>query len=119
MGKKRCQALDLHEHISHRVPNLRNHWCHDLLAFHAGLLDDGELLRKAGDNQFNQCAAQFYIGLCRLGEGKRRAAKACFEYSLDTGVALFIECIWSRAFLSHIDDPVPLELCAKTASISF
>ena len=49
--------------------------------------------------------AQFYIGLRRLGEGNRQTAKACFQRSLDTGVALFSESIWSRTFLAHIDDP--------------
>jgi serine/threonine protein kinase len=101
----RREALDLDEHFSHLVPNLRNHWYHHLLAYHAGLLDEGELLQKAGDNHFNQCEAQFYIGLRRLGEGKRQAAKACFQRSLDTGVTLFGEYGWSRAFLPHIDDP--------------
>ena len=84
---------------------MRNGWFHHLLAYHAGVLAEAELLQKAGDNHFNQCEAQFYIGLRRLGEGKRQAAKACFQRSLDTGVALFFECIWSRAFLAHIEDP--------------
>jgi hypothetical protein len=104
-GPARREALDLHEHFSHLVPNMRNRWFHHLLAYHAGVLDEAELLQKAGDNHFNQCEAQFYIGLRRLGEGKRLSAKACFERSLSTGVALFFECIWSRAFLAHIDDP--------------
>jgi lipoprotein NlpI len=62
-------------------------------------------LQQAGDNHFNQCEAQFYIGLRRLGEGKRQAAKACFKRSLDTGVTVFGEYSWSRAFLARIDDP--------------
>jgi hypothetical protein len=76
-----------------------------LLAFHAGLIDNKELLPKSGASRFNLCEAHCDIGLGRLAEGKRAQAKACFRRSMATGVFSFDEYIWSRAFLARIDDP--------------
>ena len=76
-----------------------------MLAFHAGMINDAELLKKAGEFRYSQCEAHFYIGLRKLAEGKRAEAKACFRRSMDTGVFFFAEYLWSRAFLARIDDP--------------
>src|SRR5262249_27011061 len=103
--KTREMYLEIHERSAHLIPTWRDRWYHDLLAFHCGLIDDEALLRKAGENRFNLCEAHFYIGLRRWGEGKRSEAKACFRRVMATGVFLYEEYIWSRAFLACIDDP--------------
>ena len=104
-AKARVMYLEVRERSAHLIPTYRDRWYHDLLAFHCGSMDEEALLKKADENRFNQCEAHFYIGLRRLGEGKRSEAKACFRRVLETGVFLYEEYIWSRAFLARIDDP--------------
>ena len=82
-----------------------------MLAYHAGVIDDAELLKKAGAFRYSQCEAHFYIGLGKLADGKRAEAKACFRCSLDTGVFFFGEYMFSLAFLARIDDPDWLPWC--------
>jgi tetratricopeptide (TPR) repeat protein len=103
--RARQAALEIRERLSHRIPNARGGWYHELLAFHTGLLDADQLLEKAGELRSNQCEAHYYIGLRKLAEGKRTEAKACFTRSFGTNVYIFPECCWSRAFLARIDDP--------------
>ncbi len=104
-AKARQASLEIRERSAHLIPTSRDRWYHDVLAFHAGLIDAEELLKKAGESRFNQCEAHCYIGLRRLGEGNRAEAMACFRRSVDTGVFSYVEYIWCRAFLAHIDDP--------------
>jgi hypothetical protein len=104
-AKARMMYLEIRERSAHLIPTYRDRWYHDLLAFQCGAMDEEALLKKAGANRFNQCEAHFYIGLRRLADGKRSEAKACFRRVLDTGVFLYEEYIWSRAFLACIDDP--------------
>ncbi|MFO0808351.1 MAG: protein kinase [Gemmataceae bacterium] len=93
------------------IPTWRDGWYRHLLAFHAETIDADELLTRAGESQFNRCEAYFYIGLRALGEGKRTEAKDWFTKCADTGVSSFIESIWSRAFLTHIDDKSWMPQC--------
>jgi hypothetical protein len=104
-AKAREISLEIRERSAHLIPTYRDRWYHHLLAFQCGLMDGEALLKKAGENRCNQCEAHFYIGLRRLAEGKRSEAKACFRRVLDTGVFLYEEYFWSRAFLARIDDP--------------
>jgi tetratricopeptide (TPR) repeat protein len=103
--KARQAALEIREKLSHRIPNARSGWYHELLAFHTGLLNADQLLEKAGELRSNQCEAHYYIGLRKLAEGKRTEAKACFKRASETNCYMFPECCWSRAFLARIDDP--------------
>lgn len=110
----REMSLDIRERKSHLIPTYRDHWFHHLLAFQCGLIDDGALLKNAGEHRCNQCEGHFYIGLRRLAEGKRSEAKVRFRHVIDTGVFMYEEYFWSRAFLARIDDPawmpwVPVE----------
>ncbi|MFO0810339.1 MAG: protein kinase [Gemmataceae bacterium] len=112
--KARRMYLEIREQSAHLIPTYRDRWYHDLLAFQCGSMDEEALRKKAGENRFNQCEAHFYIGLRRWAEGKRSDAKACFRRVMDTGVFLYEEYVWSRAFLARIDDPawmpwVPVE----------
>jgi hypothetical protein len=104
-AKTQQAALEIRQHSSHLIPNAHDRWLHHLLAFHAGLIDDEELLKKAGQSRFNQCEGHCYIGLRKLAEGKRAEAKACFTRCVETGIFSYGEYTWSRAFLAHIDDP--------------
>jgi tetratricopeptide (TPR) repeat protein len=104
-AKMRKASLEIRERSAHTVLPWRDQWYRDLLAFHAGLIDDQELLTKPGESRFNLCEAYFYVGLGKLAEGKRAEAKACFQRSMATGVFYFYEYTWSRAFLARIDDP--------------
>lgn len=62
------------------IPNVRNRWYHDLLAFQAGLLGLDELPEEAGDNRVSQCEGLFHAGLKQLAEAKRaEAVKCCRE----------------------------------------
>jgi hypothetical protein len=91
--------------LAHRIPNARNGWYHDLLAFHVGLVDADDLLKKAGKSRVSLCEANFCIGLRKLAEGKRREAKECFKSAVDTNVFTWDRYFWSRAYLALIDDP--------------
>lgn len=104
-AKVRAIYKEIRERSIHLIPTYRDRWYHELLDFHCGLIDDETLLRRAGDNHLEQCEAYFYLGLRRLSEGKRSEAQSCFRRTMDTGVFLYEEYIWSRAFLSCIDDP--------------
>jgi tetratricopeptide (TPR) repeat protein len=108
-AQSRKASREISDQWSGLIPNWRDGWYRHLLAFHAGLIDAKddakELLKRAGNSQFNLCEAYFYIGLARLAEGRRAEAKECFRSSLDTGVFTFYEYSWSRAFLARIDDP--------------
>jgi hypothetical protein len=110
-AKTRQAALQGRERSAHLIPPYRDHWYPQVLAFHAGLIDDAELLKKAGEYRYSQCEAHFYIGLGKLAEGRRAEAKACFRRSMDTGVYFFGEYWFSRAFLARIDDPDWLPWC--------
>ena len=101
----RQASLELRDRYSLMIPDARDRWYHDLLAFHAGLINVEELHEKTGESRFNQCEASFYIGLRRLAEGKRTEAKSSFSRCFQTGVFYFREYTWSRAFLARIDDP--------------
>ena len=98
-------AREVLEHSSRAIPDWRGGWYRALFQFNAGELDSEQLLAKAGDSQGNQCEAYFHIGMHELGRGKRAEAKRCFEKACETGVYLFGEYMWSRAFLGCIDDP--------------
>jgi serine/threonine protein kinase len=105
LEKSKQMALDIRKRAATAIPVWRNRWYHHLLDYHAHIIDADELLRRAGENRFNRCEGHFYVGLRKLAEGKRAEAKVCFQQSVDSGIFFFIEYIWSRAFLAHIDDP--------------
>ena len=80
-AKARQAAREIYERSSHLIPNARDRWYHDLMAFHAGLMGAGELLKKAGESRFNQCEGYFQIGLRRLAEGRRAEAGVVYPLS--------------------------------------
>ena len=104
-ARTRQAALEIHEHLAHLIPNARDGWYHDLLAYEAELTDDSELLRRAGDSRFSQCEAYYVIGLRKLAEGRRKEAGSCFRAASDTHVFAWELCYWSRALMALVDDP--------------
>jgi hypothetical protein len=104
-------ALDIQQQSEGRISNVQNGWYHEVLKYNAGILDEAQLLQRAGENHWNLCEAHFFIGLRHLVEGKRGEAKASFQRSVDTGVSHYYEYMWSRTFLARIDDPNWLPWC--------
>jgi hypothetical protein len=101
----RQSAVEIRQRSSHLIPNLRDRWYHDLLAFHAGLIDADRLLEKAGRSPLSQCEAYYYIGLQNVAAGKRGQAKENITRAIETGVFTSSEYIWGRALLPRLDDP--------------
>jgi lipoprotein NlpI len=99
---------------SHRIPDWRGGWYRDLLKFNAVQIGAAELVAKAGTSRFNQCEGYFYIGLHKLYKRKRAEAKAWFQKSVDTGVYVYGEYVFSREFLANIDDPNWLPWAVET-----
>jgi predicted Zn-dependent protease len=104
-------ARDVLKQSPNLIPAWRNGWYRDLLKFNAGQMEVAELVAKAGESRSNQCEGYFYIGLHKLYERKRAEAKQWFTKSYNTGLFMFGEYMWSRAFLVHIDDPNWLPWC--------
>jgi serine/threonine protein kinase len=111
VAKCENESLEIKRHPAGPIPTMRDRWYYALLDYNAGLVTADELVKKAGTNRFDLCEGNFYIGLRKLGQGNRSAAKACFQRSLDTGVFIFFEYQCSRAFLGCIDDPTWLPWC--------
>ena len=111
--ESRRAALDIHKRSDHLIPNIPGRWYHDLLDFHAGLLDEAGLLRQAGESRYNLCEAHFYIGVRKLADRNRTGAKDCFTRVVESGQYYFTESVWSRAFLANIDDPTWLPWLAE------
>jgi lipoprotein NlpI len=76
-----------------------------VLEYHAGRLSATELLHRAGPSRTNLCEAHFVIGLTALGRGNRAEAKEQFTQCVATNVYDYAEYMWSRSFLTCIDDP--------------
>jgi hypothetical protein len=84
----------------------RNGWYQRLADFEAGVITEEQLLKIAGNSQWDLCEGHFYIGLKRLSQGDRSGARAEFEKAADTPVILFFEYRWSKAFQRRMDaDP--------------
>jgi tetratricopeptide (TPR) repeat protein len=109
--KSQQRALETQQQSEARISSIRNGWYHEVLKYNAGILGEGQLLKRAGENHWNLCEAHFFIGLRHLVEGKRGEAKASFQRSVDTGIYFYYEYNWSRAFLTQIDNPNWLPWC--------
>ncbi|MFO0890667.1 MAG: hypothetical protein U0790_16175 [Isosphaeraceae bacterium] len=83
----------IRDRSAHLIPSYRDGWYHELLTFHCGSMSEEALLKRAGDNRFNQCESHYYIGLRRLAERKRSEARACFRRVPDMGVFLYDEYV--------------------------
>ena len=87
------------------IPHWRNGWYRHVLDYHAGRLSAADLFVRAGQSRTNRCEAYFLTGLTALGQGRRAEAKERFTKCCETNVYTYAEYMWSRSFLTCIDDP--------------
>jgi hypothetical protein len=104
-------ARDIQDKSPHLIPGWRDGWYREVLKFSAGTIGEAELVEKARASRWNQCEGYFYIGVRKLHERDRAAAKEWFQKSVDAGQFVFGEYMWSKAFLALIDDPNWLPWC--------
>jgi tetratricopeptide (TPR) repeat protein len=87
-----------------RLPRLRLGFYEQLLRFNCEELSADELLQATQHSKWDQCEAHFFIGLTRIAEGNRDAAKAHFQAAVATRCNGFLACDWSAAFLIRLED---------------
>jgi serine/threonine protein kinase len=85
-----------------RFPS-RSEWIKRLLDYNCGDLNDQQLYQAAGASRLDKCEAHFHIAMTKLSEGDRRSASEHFRQCIATGVFLFYEYQWSRAFLARME----------------
>jgi tetratricopeptide (TPR) repeat protein len=78
----------------HRLPRLRNTFHKNWLAFNAGRLTAHDFAKAAGDSRLEQCITHHMIGMMRLAEGDREAARAHFRKSVATRYFFNFELDW-------------------------
>ncbi len=104
LGRK-AEAVEATQAMRDRVqlmPSWLLEWYQHLLDYNCGTVTEEELLRAAGKSRWNQCEANFFIGMTRLADGDRTGAADHFRQSANTHVLLFFEYMWSRAFLARM-----------------
>jgi tetratricopeptide (TPR) repeat protein len=90
----------------HRLPRLRNTFHKNWLAFNAGKLTAQDFEKAAGDSRLEKCVTHHAIGMMRLAEGDREAARAQFRKSAATRYFFNFELDWSRFMLERMEkDP--------------
>jgi serine/threonine protein kinase len=107
----RALARDILDKTPNLIPGWRDGWYRDVLKYNAGMLGEAEFAEKAKASRWNQCEGCFYIGVRKLHEKDRAAAKPWFQKSVAAGQFVFGEYMWSKAFLALIDDPNWLPWC--------
>jgi serine/threonine protein kinase len=74
--------------------------------FARGELSEEAYLAAAGASRWQQCQAHTYIGLARLADGDREAARKHFSGAVGTHAFEIFEWNWSEMFLSRLEsDP--------------
>jgi tetratricopeptide (TPR) repeat protein len=86
-----------------RPHSVRQAFTQAMLDYNCGLLTERQFLDAAAGSHFLGCEAHFQVGLRRLAEGDRDAAREHFRTSVNTGFFPFFEYHWSRAFLARMD----------------
>ncbi len=87
------------------VPPWFQGWYDRYLDYHCGIITSDQLLKAAGTCRPKLCEAHFAIGLRRLCQGDRAAARAHFRKCAETRVFIFWDYVWARAFLKRLEDP--------------
>jgi tetratricopeptide (TPR) repeat protein len=86
------------------LPPLRRAFYERLLQYNCGELAASELVQSTKNSKWDQCEAQFFIGLSQLAEGHRDDAKTHFRAAVASRCDGFLACDWSDAFLMRLDD---------------
>ena len=87
-----------------RLPHLRLGFYEQLLSFNCGELGEDELLHSTQRSKWDQCEANFFVGLAHLAEGDRESAAAHFRAAVATRCDGFLACDWSAAFLIRLEN---------------
>jgi lipoprotein NlpI len=88
------------------MPPWRRDWYRRLLDYSCGDLSETQLIKAAGSSRYSQCEAHFFIGITKLGEGDRRAAREHFRAAVATRIFFYLDYDWSHAFLARMEkDP--------------
>jgi tetratricopeptide (TPR) repeat protein len=96
----RKEAADLFRSKLARYPTIVS--IQPVNRFLAGDQSEAECLAQAGKNQKLLCAAHFIIGLVRLSEGDRDAAREHFQKTLDTNFWTSPSYTQARAYLARL-----------------
>jgi serine/threonine protein kinase len=74
--------------------------------FSRGEISEDAYLAKAGRSRWQQCLAHMAIGLCRLADGDRSAARDHFSRAIQTRAIWLFEWNWCEMLLSRLEqDP--------------
>jgi tetratricopeptide (TPR) repeat protein len=88
---------------SEELPPWDDGWWFTYLDYNCGRISEAQLLQAAGEARTRVSDANFTIGLWRLSEGNRAAARKHFESCVSTRVFASWEWPWARAFLARMD----------------
>ncbi len=102
---KRKEAADLSRQIQAPPAGLRVESQHKLADYLAGQLSEPDFLRPTSGSRFATCSAHFWVGMVRLSEGNRKAAREHFETVVATGVFTHLTYPYCRTFLERMKDP--------------
>jgi serine/threonine protein kinase len=81
-------------------------WLFTYLDYNCGRVTADELVQAAGEARPKLCDAYFQIGLWRLADGDRAAAREYFQKCVATRAFVSWEWPWARAFLARMEkDP--------------
>jgi hypothetical protein len=78
-------------------------------------LSEKDWLAMAGTSGFKRCIAHWQLGLFRLAEGDRKAAKDHFQKAVNTRAIWIVDWAWSKMLLSRLqnDDKWPRWITVK------
>ena len=86
-----------------QLPEWRNGWYRDLLAYQRQDITAASLLDKAGSSQWNLCEAHYVIGLREYASGAKDNARSHFKLAVETNTYHYFAFQWSRALLEQIN----------------
>jgi tetratricopeptide (TPR) repeat protein len=86
-----------------RLPRLRRSFYENILAFNCDDMNADQLLAAAGRSKWDQCEAQFFIGVHSLAAGDRTEASRHFRAAVAARCNGFLALDWSQAFLIRLE----------------
>jgi hypothetical protein len=98
-----AENRQFHSQAANRLPLLRRAFYERLLSFNCGELEADELLKATQHSKWDQCEANFFVGLARLADGNRDEAAKHFRAAIATRCDGFLACDWSAAFLIRLE----------------
>ena len=99
-----AENRQFHSQGAKRLPRLRHAFYERLLKFNCGELEAAELLQATKHSKWDQCEANFFVGLAQLAEGNRDDAAEHFRAAVATRCDGFLACDWSAAFLIRLEN---------------